>query len=327
MARISPRNYALRKPRRERSTNVTIATLLVLALVTAGLSLAALFSRRDENFATGNGDRDSTTATKHWDAETDSSEEVEPTGGATEAVPGLAEPSDRLLAVSDDPERLLRAQGTECGAGSLTIEVSTDGGQTWTESDTSMLELSAVRQIKFGEGGRAQLAFLDQQCELKFADSFVYGGAWEAGANTAGIWTLGMDETAPALLVSGEEVDAPCAVVGTYGVEDTGIVLCDDGSVSISQDGGQSWTKKIAVPGARAVTAEAGQFVVVTSATEDCTGMSVRSIDGDKLTDIGECTDVPAQPEEIAVSAMAGTLFVWADDQILRSDDFGQTWN
>jgi hypothetical protein len=329
MVKKTPRKYAPRKPRKESSPTTTVAILAVLGLVTVGLSGFALFSQGDDGSSSNGGDQVSAASTTPAGSRSssDGDDTKSTDDGADKAEPRSAVRSDRLMAVSDDPERLLRAQGVECGAGDPTLEVSADGGQTWTQADTSMLEMAGVRQIQFGEGGRAQLAFVDQQCGLQFARSYVYGGAWEAGPGAGGIWTLSPEDDVEGLVVSGEEVEAPCTVVGTSGASERGIILCDDGTVAVSDDSGQSWSDTIAVDGAQAVASGADDFLVVSQDTDDCAGVSVRSFDGDELGDSGECKDVEIEPDQIAASVGAGSLYVWANDETLRSDDLGESWN
>jgi hypothetical protein len=329
MVKKTPRKYAPRKPRKESSPTTTVAILAVLGLVTVGLSGFALFSQGDDGSSSNGGDQVSAASTTPAGSRSssDGDDTKSTDDGADKAEPRSAVRSDRLMAVSDDPERLLRAQGVECGAGDPTLEVSADGGQTWTQADTSMLEMAGVRQIQFGEGGRAQLAFVDQQCGLQFARSYVHGGAWEAGPGAGGIWTLSPEDDVEGLVVSGEEVEAPCTVVGTSGASERGIILCDDGTVAVSDDSGQSWSDTIAVDGAQAVASGADDFLVVSQDTDECAGVSVRSFDGDELGDSGECKDVEIEPDQIAASVGAGSLYVWANDETLRSDDLGESWN
>lgn len=319
------RKYAPRKPRKERSLTVTIASLAVLALAAVGLSGVALLSQDNGDSLAGGG-VSATTASA--DAGGDASPDNDAPATDETADSGLAsvEVADRILAVSDDPDRLLRAEGIECGAGTPQVEVSADGGGTWNPADLSTLEISGVRQLQFGEAGRAQLAFVDGQCGLQFARSYVYGGAWEAGPGAGGIWTLGTDADEGEAVVSGQEVDAPCTVVGISGANDIGIVLCDDATVAVSEDGGQTWGDTVAVPGARAVASDGESFDVITTETDDCAGVAARPFDGSELGELGDCADTDAVQDQIAASTGGGSLYVWTGDDMLRSDDRGSTW-
>lgn len=330
MSSVKPRKYAPRKPRREHPRSLTVASLGALALAAIGLSGAALLTQ-DDNDAPSEAAGDAvTTASSSNSASGDAENGTEPKEEAAEspaAESGSAVLSERFLAVSDDPERLMRAEGLGCGAGNASIEVSSDGGSTWNPADTSALEMSGVRGLQFGESGRAQLAYVDGACALQQAQSYVYGGAWETGSNAGEIWTLGEDPEDSGLAISGAEVEAPCTVVDVAGTADAGIVLCDDATVTTSDDGGESWTDPVAVPGAQTVAADGDTFSVVSLMSNDCAGVSARTIDGTDVSESGTCSDIEVSDGQIAASVASSSLYVWVEDQTLRSDDRGLTWN
>lgn len=239
---------------------------------------------------------------------------------------GQAGPAERFLAVSDDSLSLVRAESSGCGTDEVAIEVSDDNANTWTPAEYSDISVMGIRQLSFGNGGHVQLTYSDQDCELQTARSYVYGRAWEEGALIPGVWSSD-EELAPNQFLVGEHVaEAPCNAKKVSGAADRGMVLCDDDTVASSEDGGETWSSLVRAPGARSIVSTSDRFVIVAVGESGCTGVTAREFDGVTVGPEGECGVSDPDVGEVATAYGGGRLFVWAGDEIVKSDDDGATW-
>lgn len=101
-------------------------------------------------------------------------------------------------------------------------------------------------------------------------------------------------------------------------------VLCTDGTLALTADGGASWGEEEAALDAVAIGV-ADDGYVLAGAHEDCEDGAVALLasDGEAL---GEPSCAPAQEGSVAVSATAGALWLWADNEVYVSTDGGQSW-
>lgn len=302
--------------------HAVIALLSALAIVAGGLSGAALLSQGAETDPQSEGQ-----------AGPDENPPSPASGGAENRPTdrharksGDEVASERLLAVSSDPSRLIRAEGTSCNDDGTVVEVSSDRGETWLEADISEPDVSGVKAIHFGEAGSAQLAYVDAQCEMQFAKSYVYGAAWESVLGADGLWALVRDEGDSEISLSGGRVESPCQAVDISGFGERASLLCENSTATHSEDSGDSWSNPIEVPGAVAVVAESSATFVVRLSTEDCQGVSVQHVEDDSAGEVGACAEGDYEPSRLATASGGGELYVWAGDDVLRSIDGGSTW-
>lgn len=319
------RKYTPRRTRRERPHSLTVASLGALAVVAIGLSSVALMKQADNDSpAEGTGDSVTTQSTP-TNTKSNSGHGEEPVDDSTNMSEAV-QISERFLAVGDDPNRLVRAEGIECGGAAASIEVTSDAGVTWSSADTSTIEVSGIRALQFGEGGRTQLAFVDESCTLHHAQSYVYGGAWETISNASDVWTLGENPESHDIIVSGSRVKAPCVPIDLANAGESGIVLCKNATVATSNDGGASWSDPVPVDGAKAVTADSDHFDVVSVNSEECAGISARRLAGKEPDAPGSCMETTVEDAQIAAASRNEVLYVWVGDAVMQSNDRGETW-
>lgn len=243
-----------------------------------------------------------------------------------EALPPAAVAPQRVLAVGAEPGHLLRSTAGACGADPSAMQVSFDQGESWDDASLNDLPGAIVRQVDASDGAIARLAYLDEACALQFARSYVGGTDWEPDtAAGASLWYIGHDPSAEVQAPAGAAA-LPCTAVAISGAGSRGIALCDDASVTVSENSGETWTAPLPVPGAAAVGLTSDAFVVASAGEAECTGVRTRTLAGNTLSEPGACLDAAAHPGQLAVAADTGFLYLWAGESFARSNDGGQTW-
>lgn len=224
------------------------------------------------------------------------------------------EPARRLLADAD--ERVAwRATVGDCESqGSL--EHTTDGGETWEELPLELAPIGRIRvlgvQRLFVIGGAGD-------CEPTYRASASGGASWTTSDEyLVGSWYLHPDD-GDAMSAPVGEVDTPCGVAGLAGLDAAhAAVLCTDGSLRLTDDGGAGW-RESAPPVEAAAVGVADEGYVLAGATDTC-GDAVAVV----LTDVTgapvtapSCLDPAAEAAgDLAVSARGTGVWLWAGDEV-----------
>lgn len=253
-----------------------------------------------------------------------------PTPAPTATGEPTAAPSDVVVTEREalldalSTQQAARAVAGACPDGGAAIELTDDGGRTWSEVDTPTDELlriehPAVSDIWFvGAAGPG--------CQPAFSISENRGQSWSAPAPADGAWHLLTDPDADGVHAPGGVVDAPCAPGRTLAIEgatfDRGSVLCEDGEVFTTLNAGQQWVSDGATPGARALALVGDRPLVAAFPVEGCAGLLVAP-PGETT---GACV-VGASPSGVGMS-VNGTQagFLQTADGLWVSSDGGTTW-
>lgn len=205
---------------------------------------------------------------------------VEPT-----ATPALVETREVPLSVLDADTALLGIPG-ECPGEGGSVLHTTDGGEEWSPLDipgsSAVLRVRAVRSSDFWFIGT------DEECAPTFVRSTNGGDSWRTDADTGGAWHLLADPQSKELHAPDGDVDSPCT--DTIAVELEGVstsvayVLCGDGSVHRTGNGGQSWRAAGSAPGAVAMGMAGETVVVAAEGVDDCSGLAVQTVTPDETT-------------------------------------------
>jgi hypothetical protein len=248
------------------------------------------------------------------------------------AAPEPSPPADLTVArpaallAAFDADTAYRALTGECPAAAPALEVSNDGGATWgpaTVTDASAIESIAAE----GADTVSVLARAADDCAPGVFRSFVQGAGWTDADELDSRWRL----EAAAVVGPGETQFTPCAepvqIVASSGAE--AAVLCGDAVVHATGDGGVTWIASQPIPGAAALAARAGGYLVAVERQGDCAGVQVASVDaGLSVSAPGAC--VVTEPAEgmtsIAMSADGTAVWIWANGIVNRSFDGGLTW-
>lgn len=243
--------------------------------------------------------------------------EPQPEPEPAPVLPAPAAPT-RLVAASEDA--LLRATVGQCGQQAATMEISYDQGASWGPVNLGAFPgNSQILSITPLGNYEVRMALLDDACNPQFGISYISGGGWDVLGNGSNQWfvTAGSNVQGPAA-----SADLACVPVQVTGWHDRGIVLCDNGTVTVSGDGGATWSAPADAPGAVAVAAGEDNFFLAYAGL--CDGIQVGTFNGAVLSAPGACLAAPA--EGVAFAVTDNTVYMWAGEQWTSSTDRGQTW-
>ncbi|WP_135849747.1 WD40/YVTN/BNR-like repeat-containing protein [Serinibacter arcticus] len=228
--------------------------------------------------------------------------------------------------VAVDGDVAWRSTLASCGQGAALVERTLDGGASW---DAAELDIDSVVRLRATDAGSAFVVGAAQDCATALASTTDGGDTWSrADATLSSAWFLApTDRTFVAGPRGDAPVPCPAGAVDLAAVDvQRGAVLCQDGSLAISADGGQSWATTVSVAGARALTQNGSAYVVATF-EGPCEALSVYGIssDGQSQNEPLACAPVTTAGD-VAVSITGDLLWVWSGADLAISEDGGQTW-
>ncbi|GAB2683824.1 hypothetical protein [Thalassiella azotivora] len=239
--------------------------------------------------------------------------------------PPAGAPTNRLLDVVSD-QAAWRAVVGSCPAGGSTVQRTDDGGLTWEDAG---VDLPSVVRLKADAASTAFVVGQDaEDCEPAF--SRTTGEDWRRSASSLEVaWFVSPSDRTTVSSPAGA-FPGPCGgpLVDVAPVtSDEAAALCPDGSVHLTQDGAATWSPVAAVPGAVALTDQAGGYLVAVAGDPTCAGLVVTRIGAEDAPQPVACAPASGTPAEVALSAADDAVWLWAGDAVLRSDDGGVTWD
>ncbi|MCR8669844.1 hypothetical protein NWP09_01600 [Agrococcus sp. HG114] len=226
-------------------------------------------------------------------------------GAPSPDATAAAEPTGTRLLSAISSTVAWRAEQGACGVPG-SIELTTDGGQTWTPADLE-LEGPVLALEPNADGRRGIVVMADAACEPVVQRTFTGGVGWELAPDQRLGSYVDADGT---VTLEGATVDAPCQQPQAVTASGGGVVLCDGVAQARSSSG--RWVG-VAQDVAAIGSAEGGVAVVLRNA-EGCDGMAVGIIRAGALQ--SACTAIPADAS-VALSAGApGDLWVWVGDAL-----------
>lgn len=252
-----------------------------------------------------------------------------------EPTPPATAPGQYVLAAVDGATAWRVTTGA-CPTATATLERTVDGGATWQPSDaTAATGITAVQRLIASSA--EQLALIGSQadgCAPTLARTFVGGEEYSlADGELDAAWYVPADDRASVHAPSTGLVAAPCAsaVAITAASNTVAAVLCGDGTVHATRDGASTFTGGVAIPGAQAIAASGDGWAVAVLAVDDCPGVAIAQLDAAATGfELVGCLPVDAEPTQlagrVALSTAGGTLWVWAGEQLARSESSGASW-
>lgn len=240
----------------------------------------------------------------------------------------------QLAAVSSDVA--WRVSSSPCGDDvserDATVEVSTDGGTSWTAADRPD---AVVARLSPTSATRAFVVSAAQasSCDTRFR-STTNGTSWSSATDADDrAWFRDPSDPSRLHLPSGRLV-TPCGADGvlvdlSVSSASSAGVLCRDGRVERTTDTGRSFEQRARVEGALALTGGAGDaYLVAVVGRGSCDGIGLVEV-GVKTTgracaprDVLAVDDL--EPGRVSVSSADDAVWLAAGDVLLRSTDGGR---
>ncbi|MBW8729678.1 MAG: hypothetical protein JF622_01470 [Terrabacter sp.] len=183
---------------------------------------------------------------------TDPAQPTEPTAGGSPAA-ATAVPVTRLVSALDAATAWRATTGT-CKAGGATVEVTADGGQTWTRLRSPARAVARVQPL---DEARVFVIGAGPACSLEQYASRDAGRTWQTPTAVSGGWARRLDQPTQ-VLTPKEAAATPCGDAVVVDLSRTSAAqaqaLCADGSVVVTDDGGTTWTGSGDAPGGVALS-------------------------------------------------------------------------
>ncbi|WP_152030878.1 hypothetical protein [Agromyces aureus] len=242
----------------------------------------------------------------------------------TEPAPATGIRPTVMIAALDANTAYRGATGT-CQAAEATIEVTVDGGATWTAGFTE--GLTELQSVEASEGDIVTMVARDPACALGRYRSYVQGDDWEPTGEAEPAWYLDGGR-----VVGPNGDSAPCeADAGAVQVAGSALtsaaVLCASGELLITADVGATWSADTASGAVALAGGPTGYLVAVTG--DGCRGIRIAVVDpaAEDEPQPGACLEADPAPGTTAIDvAPDGTLWAWTGGVLARSADGGATW-
>lgn len=300
----------------------SISIIVVLGLVALTLVYVALQQVRksDENqgFSTLKSIESEPTVTEEAAVEETvvTTEEVTSEAEAASASLELVAPK-RLIAL--DGNYAVRSTVGECTVPG-SIEFSQDGGSTWNAS-AAFEQTSATQVLRILPSASATtfVVALNSDCQPQIYSTANDGESWNGPVSAVGTWYLNPANPREAGAPGGTRTLA-CDAVALSPVTDSNVgVLCSNGSVISTTDGGASWSDPVAPDGVLALAYSKEQILLAQQGGEGCAGISL----GDSCI---EADTSSIASVELAFAQSGAYQVAWLGENFRTSRDSGQTW-
>jgi hypothetical protein len=172
---------------------------------------------------------------------------------STSSPAAKAVPATRLVTALD-AATAWRARTGSCDAGGAVVEVTNDGGETWTRLRTPSRAVVRVQPL---DEARAFVIGAGADCTLEQYATNDVGRTWQAPTTVSGGWARRLDEPS-SVLAPQQDAAAPCGGAVVIDLARTSAsqaeALCADGSVVVTNDGGVTWSDSGDAPGGVALS-------------------------------------------------------------------------
>jgi photosystem II stability/assembly factor-like uncharacterized protein len=224
-----------------------------------------------------------------------------------------------------------RARTGECG-GAPVLQRTADAGATWTDYTVDLIDVGALLQLEAVSEVRVRaLAGTGDNCVPLPIESYTMGVFWERPSTPTALW---QSSAGGGGAVSGPtgEVPTPCRAVAALASRSAGeaAVVCTDGSLQVTEDGGGTWAAPLTDRSAAAVAGTDSGYTVAVLDDDRCDGLGLVAVrlaaasttrDGSFLSCLDSSTTSP-----VVMSAARAAVWVWVGEEVLVSRDGGRSW-
>lgn len=204
-----------------------------------------------------------------------------------------------------------------------TVHVSDDRGKTW-QSHRAQGSVTRVRpdgrSTAFVVGGTSR-------CESRLWATNDGGASWNGPRSAAAAW--GRSPRDPRLVLRpGADPVTPCSgrspVLDLVALDASNAsVLCGDGELRRTTDGGSGWSTELTAEGAVALALGSPRTGVLASVTTGCDGVVVGVVGGGKVSK-ERCVDgVQPEPGRVALGVAGSGVWLAAGDAVWRAAEPG----
>ena len=194
-----------------------------------------------------------------------------------------AEPIGEVI-VAASATRAWRAVLGTCADGGASLEVTDDGGKTWTKRAAPTGALGRVQPV--GEAGRGFVIAARAGCVVGEYPTDDEGKTWRGPRAVDGGWSRTPGGASRQTVITPERTDArPCGSAAVVDVArasaSSAYALCADGRLMRSTNGGAGWSRAAAIDGALALSVRpdrAGVTGYVARVTSQCSGVEVARV-------------------------------------------------
>ncbi|WP_395243861.1 hypothetical protein ACGGZK_17315 [Agromyces sp. MMS24-K17] len=246
-------------------------------------------------------------------------------GASTESGPSPAMAAPSLVLAALDDRIAYRAPAGECPAVPAAVEVTTDGGATW--SAVPVGDAFGVIRIEPSAEEIVDVLAGDAACQPGRYRSWVQGIEWQFLTGVQP-WRL----SAGAVVAPDGRTFTPCsAPVQVEAATDASVaVACTDARVAVTEDGGGTWQVSEPISGLAAVADDGESTLVLIEGQGGCAGVQVAGLDDAGVVGTpGGClaaATINGGGPALAISENGTTVWVVGDGIVGRSGDRGATW-
>ncbi len=228
----------------------------------------------------------------------------------TPTPPMPAAEGERFLALQGD--QLWRGTAGSCAGAAPVVELSTDGGASWSDVTPAGLELRQLLGVAaFGETDGDLVGAVGNDCEPAALRTYTAGADWEIYDELLTSATYVSPSDGRTVVTPTQRIEAPCAQPTSLRTSrgEVGVVC---GGVAYQLDGAD-WAEL--TTGAIAMDAIAGTLVVA-HVDESCAdGAAVTQYEGGDATLLG-CFAQVGVNAPAALSVLDGRVVLWTGDDV-----------
>lgn len=269
-------------------------------------------------------------------AEPSASPSAEPSAEPTAPPQPPATGAAQRVMTAIDGSTAWRVPTGPCPEAQVLPEVTRDAGAAWQPFDASAeTDLRSVQRLIVSSAESIAIVGLAaDDCSPSLVRTYVGGIDWASYPDEVGsAWYIA--DGGAGVHAPGGSVQPACpagAVAISVSGTDSAAALCADGSVAATVDAGRTWGAPVALPGVQALAPRSDGYLAAVLGGEGCAGVAIVALDrsGAAPTPVGcraASGDAASLAGLIALSESSdGTLWLWAGDEVARSEDRGATW-